>query len=82
MSQGQANTLRALATEAYQAKLFAENLTAEEGAQRIEVLPLPVPARARPALPQELAATFLGRLDVGFVEVFRLQKAAIARNES
>jgi len=38
MSPGQANILRALAIEAYQPKLFAENLTAEEAARRIEVL--------------------------------------------
>ena len=38
MGPGQANILRALAIEAYQPKLFAENLTAEEAARRIEVL--------------------------------------------
>jgi hypothetical protein len=38
MSRGQANTLQALAVEAYQPKLFAEDLTTEEAARRIEVL--------------------------------------------
>ena len=38
MSRGQANTLRSLAIEAYQPRQFAENLTAEEAARRIEVL--------------------------------------------
>jgi hypothetical protein len=38
MSHGQANTLRSLATEAYQPRQFAEHLTAEEAARRIEAL--------------------------------------------
>jgi len=38
MSRGQANTLRALAIEAYQPRQFAEKLTAEEAARRIEAL--------------------------------------------
>jgi hypothetical protein len=38
MSRGQANTLRFLAIEAYQPRQFAENLTAEEAARRIEAL--------------------------------------------
>jgi hypothetical protein len=38
MSRDQANALRILALEAYQPKLFAENLTAEQAARRIEVL--------------------------------------------
>jgi hypothetical protein len=38
MTRGQANTLRSLSTEAYQPKLFAEDLTAEEAAKRIEAL--------------------------------------------
>jgi hypothetical protein len=38
MSCGQANTLRSLAIEAYQPRQFAENLTAEEAARRIEAL--------------------------------------------
>ena len=38
MSRGQANTLRSLAIEAYQPRQFAENLTAEEAARRIEAL--------------------------------------------
>ncbi len=38
MSQRQAHTLRTLAIEAYQPKLFAGGLTAEEAARRIEAL--------------------------------------------
>jgi hypothetical protein len=38
MSCGQANTLRSLAIEANQPRQFAENLTAEEAARRIEAL--------------------------------------------
>ena len=38
MSQGQANTLRSLSTEAYQPKLFEEDLTVKEAAKRIEAL--------------------------------------------
>jgi hypothetical protein len=38
MSRGQANTLRSLAIETYQPRQFAENLTAEEAARRIEAL--------------------------------------------
>ena len=38
MSRGQANALRSLSTEAYQPKLFEEDLTAKEAARRIEAL--------------------------------------------
>ena len=38
MSQGQASTLRSLATEAYQPKLFGDDLTAKEAAKRIQAL--------------------------------------------
>jgi hypothetical protein len=38
VSRGQANTLRSLSAEAYQPKLFEEDLTAEEAAKRIETL--------------------------------------------
>jgi hypothetical protein len=38
MSRGQANTLRSLSVEAYQPKLFEEDLTAKEAARRIEAL--------------------------------------------
>ncbi len=38
MSRSQAHTLRALSIEAYQPKQFAENLSAEEAASRIEAL--------------------------------------------
>jgi hypothetical protein len=38
MSRGQAHTLRSLAIEAYQPRTFAERLTAEEAARRIEAL--------------------------------------------
>jgi Protein of unknown function (DUF3072) len=38
MSQGQAATLRTLSVEAYQPKLFEENLTREEADRRIEAL--------------------------------------------
>jgi Protein of unknown function (DUF3072) len=38
MSRGQANILRSLAIEAYQPRQFAEGLTAEEAARRIEAL--------------------------------------------
>ena len=38
MSRGQAQALRSLAIEAYQPKQFAEDLTAEEAARRIEAL--------------------------------------------
>jgi hypothetical protein len=38
MTQGQADILRALSIETYQPKQFAENLTADEAAARIEVL--------------------------------------------
>jgi hypothetical protein len=38
MSRGQANALRSLLTEAYQPKLFEEDLTAKEAAKRIEAL--------------------------------------------
>jgi hypothetical protein len=38
MSRGQANTLRSLAIEAYQPRQFAEDLTAEEAARRIDAL--------------------------------------------
>jgi DUF3072 family protein len=38
MTRGQADLLRALSTEAYQPKQFAEDLTADEAATRIEAL--------------------------------------------
>ena len=38
MSRGQAATLRMLSVEAYQSKLFEENLTREEADRRIEAL--------------------------------------------
>ena len=38
MSRGQAATLKSLAIEAYQPKLFADDLTREEAAARIEAL--------------------------------------------
>ena len=38
MSRGQANALRSLSIEAYQPKLFEEDLTAKEAAKRIEAL--------------------------------------------
>jgi hypothetical protein len=38
MSRGQAVTLRSLSIETYQPKQFAENLTAEQAARRIEAL--------------------------------------------
>jgi DUF3072 family protein len=38
MSRGQAATLRTLSVEAYQPKLFEENLTREEADRRIEAL--------------------------------------------
>jgi Protein of unknown function (DUF3072) len=38
MSRGQAHTLRLLAVEAYQPKQFADDLSAEEAARRIEAL--------------------------------------------
>jgi hypothetical protein len=38
MTPGQADTLRALSIEAYQPKQFAEDLTADEAAMRIEAL--------------------------------------------
>ena len=38
MSRGQASTLRSLSIEAYQPKLFEEDLTAKEAATRIEAL--------------------------------------------
>jgi Protein of unknown function (DUF3072) len=38
MSRGQAATLRTLSVEAYQPKLFQENLTREEADRRIEAL--------------------------------------------
>lgn len=38
MSRGQASALRSLSTEAYQPKLFEEDLTAKEAAERIEAL--------------------------------------------
>jgi hypothetical protein len=38
MNEYQATTLRKLSIEAYQPKLFAENLTRREAAQRIEDL--------------------------------------------
>jgi hypothetical protein len=38
MNEFQANTLRKLSIEAYQPRLFAENLTSEEAARRIEAL--------------------------------------------
>jgi hypothetical protein len=42
----------------------------------------PVKTISRLTLPQELAATFLYRLNAGFVGVFGFQNAAIAPNES
>jgi hypothetical protein len=38
MSRGQAATLRTLSVEAYQPKLFEENLSREEADRRIEAL--------------------------------------------
>jgi hypothetical protein len=38
MSRGQAATLRTLSVEAYQPKLFEENLTRDEADRRIEAL--------------------------------------------
>ena len=38
MSRGQANALRSLSIEAYQPKLFEEDLTAKEAAKRIDAL--------------------------------------------
>lgn len=38
MSRNQANALRSLAIEAYQPKQFAEDLSADEAARRIDVL--------------------------------------------
>jgi hypothetical protein len=38
MTQGQSDLLRALSVEAYQPKQFAEDLTADEAAARIEAL--------------------------------------------
>ena len=38
MDRGQANALRSLSIEAYQPKLFEEDLTAKEAAKRIEAL--------------------------------------------
>lgn len=38
MNEYQSTTLRKLSVEAYQPKLFAENLTSKEAARRIEVL--------------------------------------------
>jgi len=38
MTRGQADTLRALSIETYQPKQFAEDLTADEAAMRIEAL--------------------------------------------
>jgi hypothetical protein len=38
MSRGQAHTLRSLAVEAYQPRQFAEDLSAEEAARRIQAL--------------------------------------------
>jgi hypothetical protein len=38
MTKGQAATLRTLALEAYQPKLFEEQLTRQEAARRIDVL--------------------------------------------
>jgi hypothetical protein len=38
MSRGQANALRSLSIEAYQPKLFEEELTAKEAAKRIDSL--------------------------------------------
>ena len=38
MSRGQASTLRSLSIEAYQPKQFADDLTAEEAARRIDAL--------------------------------------------
>jgi hypothetical protein len=38
MNDYRASTLRKLAIEAYQPKLFAENLTSQEAARRIEAL--------------------------------------------
>ena len=38
MSRGQASTLRSLSIEAYQPKLFEEDLTAKEAAKRIDAL--------------------------------------------
>ena len=38
MTRGQADTLRALSIEAYQPKQFADDLTADEAAARIEAL--------------------------------------------
>jgi Protein of unknown function (DUF3072) len=38
MTRGQADTLRALSIETYQPKQFAEDLTADEAAMRIDAL--------------------------------------------
>jgi hypothetical protein len=38
MTRGQADMLRALSVEAYQPKQFADDLTADEAASRIEAL--------------------------------------------
>ena len=38
MSRGQAHALRTLAVEAYQPRQFAEDLSAEEAARRIQAL--------------------------------------------
>src|SRR5258707_15835496 len=40
------------------------------------------PDRARPALPQGLAATFWKRINAAFIVVFRFQNVALTRNES
>ena len=42
MSRGQAVTLRTLSVEAYQPKLFENNLTVEEADRRIEALRLEI----------------------------------------
>src|SRR3984885_9969939 len=44
--------------------------------------PRPRPDRARPALPQELAATFCDAVNPYIIGVSKILSAAIARNES
>src|SRR5436189_4255767 len=64
---------------------IAEKTVYQQGDTRpghIPTPPRPRPDRARPALPQELAATFWERLNAGFATVFRSDDAAIAQNES
>src|SRR5882672_8815374 len=61
------------------------NQTKKQGDTRpghIPTPPRPRPDRARPALPQELAATFLERANAQFIGLLRFQSAAIARNDS